>query len=276
MKRPFFIYTASVMVGAAVAFAVLHLVRTGSKPDARSEARDPRTVVSARSGDDPKEARVRHLLIAESPAMDEKVGFRDAVDQLFGERRSPLRTRAFLKSRIQLMSRDQLVLAMMDGQVDTLSEIREATRRLTLEDPQDTFTLYEKQQLRFRTMDRLYAFLDTHLQTWGDRDAPAVLARLKKMNRGGSQQDSSLRFTDYLAKTNPAVAARHFTDIVHLRNMDDFGKMVLNDGAYARKVTESWLRTDEPGMRAFVAGLAAGREREAFEKAMTQAQASRK
>ena len=125
-------------------------------------------------------------------------------------------------------------------------------------------------------MDRLYAFLDAHLQTWGDRDAPALLARLKKMERGGSQQDSSLRFTDYLAKTNPAVAARHFTDIIQLRNMDDFGKMVLNDGAYARKIAESWMRSDEPGMRAYVAGLSAGREREAFEKAMADALAARK
>jgi hypothetical protein len=174
------------------------------------------------------------------------------------------------------MSRDQLVLAMMDGQIDTLSEIREAARRLTIEDPQDTFTLYEKNRFPFRTMDRLYAFLDTHLQTWGDRDAPAVLARLKAMQRGGSQQDSSLRFSDYLAKTNPALAARHFTDIIHLRNMDDFGKMVLNDGTYARKVADSWMRSDEPGMREYVAGLPAGREREAFEKAMAAALAARK
>ena len=125
-------------------------------------------------------------------------------------------------------------------------------------------------------MDRLYAFLDAHLQTWGDRDAPALLARLKKMERGGSQQDSSLRFTDYLAKTNPAVAARHFTDIIHLRNMDDFGKMVLNDEAYARKIADSWVRIDEAGMREYVAGLAAGRERAAFEKAMVNAFEARK
>jgi hypothetical protein len=276
MKRSFLIYAASVVVGAAVAFAVLHLVRTDSRPVDVDMPGGSGTPVSVRGGDDPKEARIRHLLIEESPAMDERVGFRDAVDQLFGERRSPLRTRAFLKSRIQLMSRDQLVLAMMDGQVDTLSELREAARRLTLEDPQDTFTLFEKHQFRFRTMDRLYAFLDAHLQTWGDRDAPAVLARLKKMERGGSQQDCSLRFTDCLAKTNPALAARHFTDIIHLRNMDDFGKMVLNDGTYARKIADAWMRSDEPGMREYVAGLAAGREREAFEKAMTEAQASRK
>ena len=274
MKRSYFIYAASVATGALIALAVLRLP-AGRPPSSAGDGRES-PPVAARGIDSAMEAGVRHLLREESAALDERVAFRDAVDQLFGDRRSPLRTRAFLKSRIHLMGRDQLVLAMMDGEIDTLSEIREATRRLTLEDPQDTFTHYEKLHFRFRTMDRLYAFLDTHLQTWGDHDAPAVLARLKGMARGGSQQDSSLRFSDHLARTNPAMAARHFKDIIPLRNMDDFGKMALNDRAYARRIVDSWMKRDEPAMREFVAGLPEGRERETFESVLAEVQAAAK
>jgi hypothetical protein len=125
-------------------------------------------------------------------------------------------------------------------------------------------------------MDRLYAFLDTLLQTWGDQDAPAVLERLKGMARGGCQQDSSLRFSDHLARTNPAIAARHFKDIIPLRNMDDFGKMALNDRTYARKIVDSWMKSDAPALREFVAGLPGGRERETFESVLAEVQTAGK
>lgn len=165
--------------------------------------------------------RIGRMIAAESSAMNESMPLNKATDVLFAERKSPMRTRAFLKNRIQMMSTAQLVQALMNGEIQTEAELVEVTRRLAKEDPQGTYDHLEAGDLRIYGMPNLYTFIDTLQQTWADADAPAVLARLKKMKRGGSQQDQSLRFSAYWAKVDPAAAAQHFSDLVYLRNMQD-------------------------------------------------------
>ncbi|MBB5349957.1 hypothetical protein HNR46_000178 [Haloferula luteola] len=213
-------------------------------------------------------AAFRRLLRDQSPSMDEGISMKIAAQQLADEKRSPLRTRAFLRSKIAFMDHDQLVMEMMDGDIDTLPEIREAARRLTQEDPQGTFTAFEKGLFRLNTMEKLYAFLDTLLQTWTDQDAPAVMNRLKGMKRGGAQQDASLRFSDYWARTKPDEAAESFSDLIYLRNMDDFGHMDFNEVEYARKIVESWSQRDLAALVTFVDRLPRGRVKLAFDEAM--------
>lgn len=214
--------------------------------------------------------RISRMISGASAAMHEDMPIDKATDLLFAERKSPMRTRAFLKNRIQTMSSEQLVQAFMSGEIQTKEEIVEAVRRLATEDPAAIFDHFRNGDLRLYGMSNIYTFGDTLIQTWADVDAPAVMARLQGMKRGGAQQDWSLRFSGYWAKIDPAAAARNFSDLVYLRNMQDQGDMVFTDQRYADQVVRSWKKKDEEGMRSYIAELPAGRERKALEGALNQ------
>ena len=179
-----------------------------------------------------------------------------------------MRTRAFLKSRIQMMTTEQLAQAVLAGDVQSPAEIDEAARRLAKEDPEGTFNQLEAGNIRVYGMENHYTFVDALLQTWGDADAVAVMRRLKKMKRGGAQQDYSLRFSSYWTKIDPSAAARNFDDLIYLRNMQDRGTMVFTDNTYAEEIVRSWKRKNENGMRDYIAELPAGGRKEALEQAM--------
>ncbi|GAA5481397.1 hypothetical protein [Haloferula sargassicola] len=272
MKSKGLILTACAILGFGVGLAVLQPWEPPTKAgdsDPPSSAAKP-----APSADSPGPETAFGRLVRQGSPNLLSASTRDAAQALADEKRSPLRTRAFLRTKIELMDHDQLVLEMMDGDIDTLPEIRAATRRLTLEDPEGTFTAYERGLYRLNTMEKLYAFLDTLLHTWTDADAPALLSRLKAMKRGGSQQDASLRFSDYWAGTQPEAAAQYFTDLISIRNMDDFGRMAFNEQGYARKIAEAWQRTDEEGLREFVSRLPKGSTKTAFGSAIKDMEAA--
>lgn len=215
-------------------------------------------------------AGIGRLISAASPAMRESVPINKALDLLFAERKSPMRTRAFLKSRIQMMTTEQLTRAVTSGEVQSSAELAEVARRLAKEDPDGTFNHLEAGDFGFSGMENLYTFVDALLQTWGDKDAVAVLDRLKKMKRGGSQQDFSLRFSSYWTKIDPAAAAGNFDDLIYLRNMQDQGNMVFTDNRYAEEIVKSWSQKDADAMLAYIDALPAGRKREALEKAVVK------
>jgi len=262
------IYAASMLLGALMGTALVRTVGdlSGSRASAADRA-DAARKKSAR-GPEPIGVRIGRMIAAETPAMDENVPINDALEILFNEKKSPLRTRAFLKSRIQTMTRDQLKQALMNGEIQTDSEIREAARRLTNEDPDGTFNDLNSHVYKLWGMDNRYAFIDTMLQTSADADAPAVMRRLQQMKRGGSQMDHSLRFSNYWANVDPAAAARNFSDLVYLRNMSVQGTTVFTDKTYAESIVTSWKRKDEEAMRAYIGNLPPGKERDAFESAL--------
>lgn len=218
--------------------------------------------------------KISRMISAETRAMNESMPLDKATDVLFTELKSPLRTRAFLKSRVQMMTTDQLIQALMNGEVQTKAELEEVARRLAKEDPEGAYDHLEALDLRFYGMANLYTFIDSLQQTWADADAPALLARLKKMKRGGAQQDNSLRFSSYWAKIDPQAAVRHFSDLVYLRNMQDQGAMVFTDDKYAGEIVKSWQQRDEETMRTYIANLPAGKERSALEAAVKKLDAA--
>ncbi|MEO8615898.1 MAG: hypothetical protein ABI600_12215 [Luteolibacter sp.] len=261
------VYSGALLAGVLIGAALVHTVDGAFRQQA-SPGRSENTA----TGKTPRfpevvGVRIGRMISAETEAMREDMPLNKAMDVLFAERKSPLRTRAFLKTRIQTMTRDQLIQAFMNGEIQTKAEIEEATRRLATEDPEGTYDHLVAQDFRLNGMDNLYTFIDALQQTWADVDAPAVMARLQKMKRGGSQQDNSLRFSAYWAKIDPAAAASHFNDLVYLRNMQDQGDMVFTDNAYADQIAKSWKEKDEDGMRKYIAELPAGRERDALEAA---------
>jgi len=99
-----------------------------------------------------------------------------------------MRTRAFLKNRIQMMTSDQLTQAMLSGDVQSPAELKEVAQRLAKEDPEGRSTALKALQLRIYGMENSYTFVDALLQTWADADAVAVMNRLKKMKRGGASR----------------------------------------------------------------------------------------
>jgi len=265
MKK--WIYLASLVLGVVIGTALVHRGAHSSPASVRAKegsAADGGTG-RAREG---VGARISRMISAGSPAMDEGVPVNKALDILFAERKSPMRTRAFLKSRIQMMTTGQLAQAVLAGDVQSPAEIDEAARRLAKEDPEGTFDHLEAGNIRVYGMENQYTFVDALLQTWGDADAMAVMRRLKKMKRGGTQQDYSLRFSSYWTKIDPPAAAGNFEDLIYLRNMQDQGNMIFTDNTYAGEIVRSWKQKDEKAMRNYIAELPAGGKKEALEKAV--------
>lgn len=261
------IYVAALSLGLLIGSV---LVRT---PDpAQGGLKHSQITESGRPARSPEPVGVSisRMISAETTAMDEDVPINKALDVLFAERKSPMRTRAFLKNRIQMMTTDQLTQAMLSGDVQSPAELKEVAQRLAKEDPEGTFSRLEALQLRIYGMENSYTFVDALLQTWADADAVAVMNRLKKMKRGGAQQDYSLRLSGYWAMIDPAAAARHFNDLIYLRNMQVQGDMDFTDQRYAEEIVKSWKQKDEDAMRDYVGNLRGGRERDAFENAVNK------
>lgn len=261
------IYLAFLVLGGVIGTALVHrekwqlrtLVPAGKS--ATVEGKFPRAPEGVG-------AKISRMISAESPAMSGSVPINKALDVLFAERKSPMRTRAFLKSRIQMMTTGQLTQAVLAGDVQSPAEIDEVARRLAKEDPEGTFNHLEAGDIRVYGMENFYTFLDALLQTWSDTDAVAVMQRLQKMKRGGSQQDFSLRFSTYWTKIDPSAAARNFDDLIYLRNMQVRADMAFTENTYAEEIVRSWKRKDENTMLDYIAGLPTGGRKEALEKAV--------
>ncbi len=261
----FWSYAVALLLGVLIGTVLVRTVIPSQSASTRSEIGGSRQTTRV---PEPVGVSISRMISAESTAMNESVPINKALDVLFAERKSPMRTRAFLKNRIQMMTIHQLTQALINGDVQSAAELREVAQRLAKEDPEGTFNHLEAQELRVYGMENIYAFVDALLQTWGDSDAVAVMNRLKKMKRGGSQQDFSLRFSGYWAKIDPAAAARNFDDLIYLRNMQDRGDMVFTDSSYAAEIVKSWTQKDETGMRDYIASLRGGRERDALNSAL--------
>jgi hypothetical protein len=270
------IYAGALLLGVVIGTSLVHT--TDGAAIQRTASDDSVTAVNGKAARAPEPVGVRigRLISAETTAMNEDMPLNKATDVLFAERKSPMRTRAFLKNRIQMMTTDQLYQALMNAEVQTKAELEEAARRLATEDPEGVFNHFVSDEFRLSGMDNVYTFMDRMLQTWADVDAPAVMAGLQKMTRGGSQQDMSLRFSGYWAKIDPEAAARHFNDLVYLRNMQDQGAMVFTDNPFAEQIVKSWKQKDEAAMREYIGKLPGGREREALEKAAEKLDTSKR
>lgn len=259
------VYAVALLLGALMGTVLVRTANPSQSGSTTSEVKGNRKTDRL---PEPPGVSISRMISAESAAMDEGVPINEALDVLFTERKSPMRTRAFLNNRIQMMTTDQLAQALMNGEVQSPAELREVAQRLAKEDPEGAFNHLEAQELRIYGMENTYTFVDALLQTWGDSDAVAVMNRLKKMERGGSQQDYSLRFSGYWAKIDPAAAARNFDDLIYLRNMQDRGDMVFTDNNYAGEIVKSWKRKDETALREYIENLPGGREKDALNGAL--------
>lgn len=258
------IYLMALATGAGIGFLLVHL--TVTTPAAASDSISSTAARSTRVPESVTAATDR-LISASSPAMEEGRPINSSLELLFAERKSPMRTRAFLNNHIQMMTVDQLIGILMKGDVRSQPELEAIARRLARENPEATFDLYDADRLQLYGMESVYTFTDAFLRTWGETSPDAVISRLAKLKRGGRQQDLTLRFSDHLARTHPEAAARDFSRIVYLRNMQDTGDMVFTHDRFAGEILRSWSGKDEAGMRHFLDGLPEGPERSTFLRA---------
>lgn len=188
------------------------------------------------------------------------------------EKLSPLRAKSFLGSRIQQLSKDELLDKLRAGEIQTTDELAVVARRLTEESPHEVFDIYEKPSVPFRSMDGLYAFFNSMVWTWLQKDPASLQKRIQGLPRGGAQQDISLRFSGFWAQLDPAAASEQFEDLVYLRNMTVRGKQELRGDVYADMLVKSWSLKDAVGLQRYIDELPEGEKKELYLQSWLKAQ----
>lgn len=254
------IYCVAVMLGLMLGRALL----SNSHEVEEKAPLSQRSPTNKRSASRAIPSRISWLLQDESSSLNTHVSYKDSVRILHEKKRSPIRTRTFLGHRIHLVSREQLIQALSNGEIRTPNELAEAARRLVREDREGTFDLIEQGEIYYGGMDNLYAFTNAAYWTWVKIDAPSLVERVKKLKRGGSQQDRSLRISSYWAQQYPEEAVKRYDELVRLRNMKDMGSVDLTNDAYANQIVRSWIKKDKEGMKSYILNLPLGRKRRAL------------
>lgn len=266
MKTRIFIYAMAVALGAAV--GRLLVPSPGENHGSTSEVAVAGARASARQHQSGRAWRIQRLLAVESGVLRRDITFKEARSKLDSEDRSPLRLRSFIDHRVHFLSKDQLVRALAVGELTSTEDLAEAARRLVHEDRHVAFDVYMKRAFRPRTMEQVYAYVHSMLWHWVRKEPESLLKRIQGMSRGGSQQDTSLTFSSYWANHDPAAAARHFNELVILRNMYDHKQGEMTSASYSRTVVDAWLKKDADAVRAYVASLPEGGKKKHFQNAL--------
>lgn len=220
----------------------------------------------------PSSQRVSRYLSDNAGKLEQIESFKELTLEMAEEQRSPLRMRSILGLRIRQMSVDELTDRLKTGEIRTGKEFIEAGHHLTELDPDLVFELRASHSIQFGTLDNFYAFDNAMIDVFVQRDPKDLLVKLQSMQRGGSQQDTSLRFSKQWAWHDPAAAAEHFDDLVYLRNMEIRGDAQLRpDGEkFANILMRSWKRKDPEALASYINDMEEGQTKEIFLKVWQQ------
>ncbi len=235
-------------IGALLGWALIGLVNGNSGND-----RPTSPVLKSSEKTRPEPHTGWSLIKNSSEALQGEKPFEGLARDIDRERRSPLRTSAFLKLHIAAHDTATLVAILREGGLGTSGELEEVATRLVREDPELAFSLFYENKIRFRTMEDLYAFSNRMLETWvREGDPEDFLKRLSALPRGGSQMDSALRFSKLWAENAPNVAAENFDELVRLRNFRMSADGTTTDNEFANVLVSAWSKKDENELRQFV------------------------
>lgn len=220
----------------------------------------------------PSSRQVSRYLSVSAEKLENIESFEELTMEMATEQRSPLRMRSVLGLRIRQMTIEELTECLKAGEIRTGKEFAEAGRYLTEMDPDHVFELLRSYTIRFGTMDNFYAFDNAMIDVFVQRDPEDLLVKLQSMERGGSQQDTSLRFSKHWAWHDPAAAAKHFNDLVYLRNMEIRGDAQLRPDSekFANILMRSWKRKDPEALASYIDDMEEGRRKELFLKVWQQ------
>lgn len=265
-------YTLALLLGIIFGTIALRLLapagqNTGSALQETSAANQKQTRKIESHG-----ARINRLLTDQSPSLSESIPLDEAYELLFSEKKSPLRSSAFLKHRIYLMTREQLEQALANGEIQTKAEITEAAARLTREDLAATFQNRLTFKYKLYGMPNVVTFIESMQKTAANEDPLKMLSSLQGLKRGGVQQYNSLRFSHHWAATDPAAAVEHFDSLVYLRNQSA-KELQFTGKKYAAEIVKSWREKDPEALQNYVANLPEGEKRTSFELALKKQRA---
>ena len=197
--------------------------------------------------------------------------FSQEVKRLYSELKSPLRADSLLEYQVQEGSFDEWALLLKDGQVLDKGLIREVARRLVLEDVDRALKILRDREYRIKGRNESYAFRDSLLGTVAQTAPEKGLSYLKSLTRGGSQMDNSRYFSGQWAQADPQGAARHFEELVILRNMTMDGKTDLPRDRYANDLMKEWVKKDSEAAAQYLEDLPTSPTKSTLEKAFNSA-----
>jgi len=194
--------------------------------------------------------------------------FNTELKRLYRELKSPLRANSLLGYQLHENSFDEWELLLQDRQVQHEGLLNDLGRRLATEDPERALNMFlVKPKIRVNGMAQHYALRDGILQTVARTAPEKGLAALQAMERGGGQMDNSLYFSKQWVNHDPAEAAKHFEELVTLRNMNFNGDINMPRDRYANDLMKSWVRQDQATAAAYVEELPHGSTKTTLVKA---------
>ena len=117
-------------------------------------------------------------------------------------------------------------------------------------------------------MEQYYSLRDGLMHTIALNSPEKGLAALQKMERGGGQMDNSLYFSSRWAAANPAGAAKHFEELVTLRNMTMKGDLNMPRDRFAHQLMRNWVNQDRNAATNYVEELPSGATKTTLAKAL--------
>lgn len=195
--------------------------------------------------------------------------FSEEVSRLYRDLKSPLRASSLLDYHLYDSSFDELEELLNSRQFRNLDLIDELGRRLAKDDPERALkVLLHDRNYRLNNMDEFYAFRNGLLQAIAWSAPEKGLASLQALDRGGVQMDNSLYFSGQWAHSDPAGAAKHFEELVTLRNMTMSREHNLPRDHYAKQLMKVWVKKDREAAQSYVEDLPEGATQETLAKAL--------
>ena len=187
------------------------------------------------------------------------------VKRLYKELKSPLRASSLIEQLIHEKTFDEWELLLKDRQVLNQDLLSSLGQKFAKEDPDRALKmlLFDK-EIRVENMEQHYSFRDGLMRTIAVNSPEKGLAALQAMERGGGQMDHSLYLSSQWAKADPAEAAKHFEELVQLRNMTMNGDLNMPRDHFARQVIGNWVRKDHDAATSYVEELPAGATKTTF------------
>ena len=193
-----------------------------------------------------------HSVRRDLRALRESSHYATTATDFLRQERSPFRFDTLLELQLEDESFDLWEQRLVDGEITTPEEFARIAAWLAREDPQRTLSLYFEYKIRFHTLDHHVAYLDSMISTIVSiGQSELALEELRKLPRGGNQQHNSHYLSRAWASANPAQAAQHFEELVHLRSVEPNRASKLNYKRYSKNIMSSWVKKNSEEARIF-------------------------
>ena len=242
------------------------MVKAKTPADAKSKS-----LQAAKSSNTPKSARRANssfrFLNETSEDLRSASDLPEEVNRLYRELESPLRATSILKYQVEENSFDEWAFLLNDKQVRGKHLLSDVARRLAIEDVDRALELDRDNKIRVGSLDEYYAFRNSLFKTVARTAPEKGLASIQSYERGGGQMDNARYLSMEWAKADPEGAARHFEELVEVRNMSMDGQTALPRDRYANDLMKEWVKKDSDAAADYLEDLPSSPTKTTLEKA---------